>query len=165
MDLTNLNKDKKQRRKGTLDLGNMVYGKVPPQAKDIEEAILGAILLHKNAFDEAASLLRPDAFYVESHGLIFKAMQRLAVKSQPIDHLTVSEELRSNEELELIGGSYYLHKLTNCVVSAAHMTSHCRIVLQKYIQREIIRVSGELIGSAYEDMCDPFELLSEAFRR
>ena len=99
MDLTNLNKDRtgKQRRKSTLDLGTMVYGKVPPQAKDLEEAVLGAIMLEKSAFDTVVEILKPECFYVEAHQRIFRAMQGLSNKSQPIDILTVAEELRFKE--------------------------------------------------------------------
>src|SRR5678815_4828939 len=145
MDLTNLNRDRK-RRKSSLDLSTMVYGKVPPQAKDLEEAVLGAIMLEKDAFDSVAEILKPECFYVEAHQRIFKAMQSLANKSQPIDILTVVEELRSREELEMVGGPYYVTRLTNMVVSSAHIVSHSRIVLQKFIQRELIRISGEIIG-------------------
>ena len=140
----------------------MVYGKIPPQAKDLEEAILGGILLEKDAFDTVNSMLRPDCFYVDGHQCIFKAMQQLAAKSQPIDSLTVEEELRKAEQLEIIGGPFFLKRLTSSVVSSANIEAHCRIVLQKFIQREIIRISGELISTAYEDACDPMELLEEA---
>ncbi len=162
MDLTNLNKDRKQKRRSSLDLGTMVYGKVPPQAKDLEEAVLGAIMLEKNAFDTVVEILKPECFYVEAHQRIFSAMQSLANKSQPIDILTVAEELRSREELEMIGGPYYVTKLTNTVVSSAHIDAHARIVLQKFIQRELIRISGEIIGDAYEDSTDVFDLLDDA---
>src|SRR6186713_2224122 len=96
--LTNLNKDRKQRRKPQLDLSTMVYGKVPPQAKDLEEAVLGAIMLEKSAFDTVIEILKPECFYVEAHQRIYKSMQSLANKSQPIDILTVAEELRTKEE-------------------------------------------------------------------
>ncbi len=162
MDLTNLNKDRKQRRKSSLDLGTMVYGKVPPQAKDLEEAVLGAIMLEKSAFDTVIEILKPECFYVEAHQRIFKAMQSLANKSQPIDILTVVEELRSKEELEMVGGPYYVTKLTNAVVSSANIEAHSRIILQKFIQRELIRISGEIIGDAYEDSTDVFDLLDDA---
>ncbi|MBI5856221.1 MAG: replicative DNA helicase [Sphingobacteriales bacterium] len=162
MDLTNLNKDRKQRRKSTLDLGTMVYGKVPPQAKDLEEAVLGAIMLEKNAFDTVVEILKPECFYVEAHQRIFRAMQTLSNKSQPIDILTVVEELRFKEELEMVGGPYYVTKLTNAVVSSANIEAHCRIILQKFIQRELIRISGEIIGDAYEDSTDVFDLLDDA---
>src|SRR5215207_9035198 len=139
MDLTNINKDRKQRRKSQLDLSTMVYGKVPPQAKDLEEAVLGAIMLEKAAFDTVIEILKPECFYVEAHQRIFRSMQSLAQKSQPIDILTVVEELRTKEELEMVGGPYYVTKLTNAVVSAAHTEAHAKIILQKFIQRELIR--------------------------
>lgn len=162
MDLTNLNKDRKQRRKTQVDLSTMVYGKVPPQAKDLEEAVLGAIMLEKSAFDTVAEILKPECFYVEAHQRIFSAMQSLANKSQPIDILTVAEELRTKEELEMVGGAYYVTRLTNTVVSSANIDAHARIVLQKFIQRELIRISGEIIGDAYEDSTDVFDLLDDA---
>jgi replicative DNA helicase len=162
MDLTNLNKDRKQRRKSSVDLSTMVYGKVPPQAKDLEEAVLGAVMLEKNAFDTVVEILKPECFYVEAHQRIFSAMKSLALKSQPIDILTVAEELRSKEELEMVGGPYYVTKLTNAVVSSANIETHARIILQKFIQRELIRISGEIIGDAYEDSTDVFDLLDDA---
>ena len=161
MDLTNLNKDRKQRRK-QIDLSTMVFGKLPPQAKDLEEAVLGAIMLEKTAFDTVIEILKPECFYVEAHNRIFKAMQSLANKSQPIDILTVAEELRTREELEMVGGAYYVTKLTNTVVYAANIEAHARIILQKFIQRELIRISGEIIGDAYEDSTDVFDLLDDA---
>ncbi len=162
MEFTNINKDRKQRRKSTLDLGTMVYGKVPPQAKELEEAVLGAIMLEKTAFDAVVEILKPECFYVEAHQRIYSAMQSLSNKSQPIDILTVAEELRFKEELEMIGGAYYVTKLTNAVVSAANIETHSRIILQKFIQRELIRISGEIIGDAYEDSTDVFDLLDDA---
>ncbi len=162
MELTNLNKDRRTRRKSPVDLSTMVYGKVPPQAKDLEEAVLGAIMLEKGAFDTIIEILKPECFYVEAHQRIFKAFQTLAQKSLPIDILTVVEELRIREDLDVIGGPYYVTKLTNSVSSSAHIESHARIILQKFIQRELIRISGEIIGDAYEDSTDVFDLLDDA---
>ena len=162
MDLTNLSKDRKTRRKPTLDLGNMMFGKVPPQSKDLEEAVLGAIMLEKSAFDTVIEILKPECFYVEANQRIFRAMTSLAQKSLPIDLLTVVEELKIKEELDLVGGPYYVSRLTNAVVSSANIESHSRIVLQKFIQRELIRISGEIIGDAYEDSTDVFDLLDDA---
>jgi len=162
MDLTNLNRDRKNKRKVAPDLSTMVYGKVPPQSKDLEEAVLGAIMLEKGAFDTVVEILKPECFYVDAHQRIFKAMKSLANKSQPIDILTVVEELRSKEELDLIGGPYFVTKLTNSVVSAANIEAHSRIILQKFIQRELIRISGEIISDAYEDSTDVFDLLDQA---
>jgi len=162
MDLTNINKDRKIRRKSSIDLSTMVYGKVPPQAKDLEEAVLGSIMLEKAAFDLVIEILKPECFYVDAHQRIFKAMQSLALKSQPIDILTVVEELRTREELDIVGGPYFVTKLTNTVVSSANVQAHSRIVLQKFIQRELIRISGEIISDAYEDSTDVFDLLDQA---
>ncbi|HVG17005.1 MAG TPA: replicative DNA helicase [Chitinophagaceae bacterium] len=162
MDLTNLNRDRKARRKTPLDLSTMVYGKVPPQARDLEEAILGAVMLEKGAFDTVIEILKHECFYVDAHQRIFKAMESLAHKSQPIDILTVVEELRSKEELDIIGGPYFVTKLTNSVVSSANIEAHSRIILQKFIQRELIRISGEIISDAYEDSTDVFDLLDQA---
>src|SRR5260370_34338371 len=89
-------------------------------------------------------------------------MQSLAKKSQPIDIITVVEELKMREELELVGGPYYVTKLTNAVVSSGNIETHSRIILQKFIQRELIRISGEIIGDAYEDSTDVFDLLDDA---
>ncbi len=161
MELTNLNKGK-ARRKTAVDLGTMVFGKVPPQAKELEEAILGAIMLEKSAFDTVIEILKPECFYVEAHQRIYKAMQGLAIKSLPIDLLTVVEELKLREDLEFVGGPYYVTKLTNSVVSSANIEAHSRIVLQKFIQRELIRISGEIIGDAYEDSTDVFDMLDDA---
>ncbi|TCJ14378.1 replicative DNA helicase [Flaviaesturariibacter flavus] len=165
MDLTNRNIDRKNRRKAPLDLSTMVYGKVPPQAKELEEAVLGAVMLEKGAFDAVVEILKPECFYVDAHQKIFRAMKSLANKSQPIDILTVVEELRSMEELDLVGGPYYITKLTNMVVSSANIEAHARIILQKFIQRELIRISGEIIGEAYEDSADVFDLLDQAESR
>src|SRR5438477_6430534 len=163
MDLTNLNKDRKARRKsGSPELGTIMYGKVPPQAKDLEEAVLGAIMLEKSAFDTVVEILKPECFYVDAHQRIFTAFQNLAQKSLPIDILTVVEELKFSEELEMVGGPYYVTKLTNAVVSTANIEAHSRIILQKFVQRELIRISGEIIGEAYEESTDVFDLMDNA---
>lgn len=162
MELTNYNKDKKLRRKALPDLSSMMYGKVPPQAKELEEAVLGAIMLEKSAFDTVVEILKPECFYVDANQRIYRAMQGLAIKSLPIDLLTVVEELKFREELDIVGGPYYITKLTNSVVSSANIDAHSRIILQKFIQRELIRISGEIIGDAYEDSIDVFDMLDEA---
>src|SRR5580765_6753837 len=128
MELTNLNKDRKLRRKTPIDISTMMFGKVPPQARELEEAVLGAVMLEKSAFDTVIEILKPECFYVEAHQRIYKAMQGLAIKSLPIDLLTVVEELKFREELEFVGGAYFVTKLTNAVVSAANIDAHSRIV-------------------------------------
>lgn len=160
MDLSMLNKDKAdKKRKPAVDLSTMVYGKMPPQAKELERVILGAITLEKNAFDIAAEILQPECFYLESNQRIFKAMQQLTRKSIAIDILTLVEELQSSGDIEAVGGYAALTNLQMGVVSSANILAHCRIVYQKYLSREIIRISGEAIGAAYEDETDPFDLL------
>lgn len=166
MELTNINKDRKARRKnGPLELGTLPFGKVPPQAKELEEAVLGAIMLEKNAFDIIAEILSPECFYVEAHQRIFRSMQGLQQKNSPIDLLTVVEELKFREELDIVGGPFYITKLTNAVFSSANIEIHARIILQKFIQRELIRISSEIIGDAYEDSTDVFDLLDLAESR
>lgn len=163
MELTNFNKDRsKGRRKGSIDLSTMVYGKVPPQAKDLEEAVLGAIMLEKSAFDTVIEILKPECFYVDANQRIYRAMLSLQQKNQPIDILTVVEELKTKDELEMVGGPYYVTRLTNAVVSSANIDAHSRIILQKFIQRELIRISGEIISESYEDSTDVFDLLDDA---
>jgi replicative DNA helicase len=154
------NQDKK--RKSPLDLNTIVYGKIPPQAKDLEEAVLGAIMLEIDAFDTVNSLLKDEMFYIEAHQRIYRAMCALAASGRPIDLFMVPEQLKNTGELELVGGPYYLTKLTNSVVSAANITHHCNIILGKWIQRRTIQMCGDLISLAYEDLADPFELFEEA---
>lgn len=162
MEITNINRDKK-RRKGSIDLSTMVYGKVPPQAKELEEAVLGAIMLEKSAFDSLVDTnLKPECFYVEANQTIFRAMMDMQQRGVPIDILTVVEELKRKEQLDVVGGPYYVTKLTNAVVSTANIEAHARIILQKFIQRELIRISGEIIGDAYEDSTDVFDLLDDS---
>ena len=163
MPTTNLNTDRLSRRtKPKSDFDAINYGKVQPQARTIEEAVLGAVMLEKSAFDTVIEILKPECFYVDAHQKIFKAFISLANTSQPIDILTVVEQLKQNEDLDVVGGPYFVTKLTNTVVSTAHIEAHARIVLQKYIQRELIRTSGLNISEAFEDSTDVFDLLDQA---
>jgi replicative DNA helicase len=162
MDLTNLNIDRKTRRKPVVDFNAIQYGKVPPQAREMEEAVLGAIMLEKNALDNVVDFLKAECFYVDAHQKVYESILRLNEKNQPIDIRTVVEELRKSEDLEVVGGAYYITKLTNTVVSTANLEAHARIVLQKFIQREIIRTCGEILTEAFEDRSDALELLDYA---
>ena len=141
---------------------NLKQGKLPPQAIELEEAVLGAMLIDKKGVDEVIDLLEPEAFYKSSHKNIFESIFRLFQNSQPIDLLTVSDDLRKNGKLESIGGDYYLVNLTQKVASSAHIEFHARIILQKYIQRSLIRISNEIIESSYKESVDVFDLLDEA---
>ena len=144
------------------DLSNFVFGKVQPQAIPLEEAVLGALMLDKEALTIVLDIIRSDSFYVDAHQLIYKAMLRLFEKSQPIDLLTVTEELKKTGDLEAVGGPYYLVELTNKIASAANIEYHSRIIAQKFVQRELIRVSTKIIKDAFEDTSDVFQLLDDA---
>lgn len=137
-------------------------GKIPPQAVDLEEAVLGAMMIDKKGVDEAIDILKPDAFYKEAHKHIYDAIEMLFKASQPIDILTVSTQLRKNGKLELVGGDFYLINLTQKIASSAHIEFHSRIILQKFIQRSLIKISSEIIEDAYDESSDIFELLDQA---
>ncbi len=151
----------RKNKKGN-DLSNYVFGKVQPQALPLEEAVLGAIMLDKDALPVIIDILQSASFYSEAHKMIYKAMLKLFEKTQPVDLLTVTEELKKSGELEAIGGPYYLVELTNRVASAANIEYHARIIAQKHIQRELISVSTKVIRDAYEDTTDVFQLLDDA---
>lgn len=136
-------------------------GKLPPQAIEMEEAILGAMLLEKEALATVIDILKQDSFYKEQNGRVFGAIKALFMRSEPVDILTVTQELKRTGELEIVGGAYYVSALTNRIASSANIEFHARIVSQKYLQRELIRISTETIRNAYEDSTDVFELLDE----
>lgn len=141
---------------------NSFLGKIPPQAMDLEEVVLGAILIEKDAMVDIADFLRPEAFYKEGNKLIYSAIQDLSVKSEPIDLLTVSAELRKRGQLEMVGGNHYITSLTNRVTSSANIETHSRMIQEMYIKRELIRSSSELISDCYSDENDVFDLLSKS---
>jgi replicative DNA helicase len=145
------------------DINSLVYGKIPPQANELEEAVLGAVMLEKDKLAEVLEIIQsPDCFYVDAHQKIYAAIRRLFDKGMPVDLLTVTEELRKSDELEIVGGAYFLTRLTMSVLSSAHVEAHARIVMEKFIQRELIRISGGIISDAYEDSTDVFDLLDKA---
>jgi replicative DNA helicase len=134
-------------------------GKVPPQAIDMEEAVLGAIMLEKEAVIAILDILKPESFYKETHKKIFRAISDLSLREYPVDLYTVTEELKNHNELESVGGPVYLTQLTSKVVSAANVDYHARIVAQKYIQRELIRISTEIQTRSFDDSIDVTDLL------
>ncbi|MDL2251925.1 replicative DNA helicase [Odoribacter sp. OttesenSCG-928-J03] len=147
--------------KGNKDLSS-VYGKLPPQATDLEEAVLGALMLEKDSFAVIGDLLKPECFYKDAHQRIFRAVYQLYINDEPVDTLTVSEKLKKEGDLEHVGGYYYLAQLTNRVASAAHIEFHARIIVQKYIQRKLIGVCTELQEMAYDDATDVADLIDKA---
>ena len=138
---------------------NLEKGKLPPQAIDLEEVVLGAMMIDKKGVDEVIDILTPEAFYKESHQLIFHAIFSLFQKSEPIDLLTVSNQLKKDNNHERIGGDFYLISLTQKVSSSAHIEFHARIILQKFIQRSLIKISNEIITDSYDETKDVFDLL------
>ncbi|WP_299621789.1 replicative DNA helicase [uncultured Tenacibaculum sp.] len=141
---------------------NLEKGKLPPQALDLEEAVLGAMMTDKKGIDEVIDILHPDAFYDRRHQEIYAAVYALFQNSEPIDLLTVSNQLRKDGKLEIAGGDFYIIGLTQKVASSAHIEFHSRIILEKFIQRKLISISSEIIESAYDETTDVFDLLDDA---
>ncbi|MDR3329630.1 MAG: replicative DNA helicase, partial [Prevotellaceae bacterium] len=137
-------------------------GKVPPQALDLEEAVLGAAMLEKDAVLEAIDILKPESFYKDAHQKIFRAITALAYLSEPVDIYTVTQALRKEGLLEEVGGAHYLSSLTLKVGSAANIDYHAKIIAQKYIQRELIRISSEVQRRSFDDATDVDDLLNSA---
>jgi len=162
---------KKETRKTSITKTNSIstqqlaeHGKVQPQAIDLEEAVLGAMMLEKDAVSAVIDILSPAVFYKDSHKKIMEAIASLFAKSEPVDILTVTNELKSLGELEMVGGPYYITMLTSRIASTANVEYHARIILQKHIQRELIRISSNIIKDAFEDTTDVFDLLDRAER-
>ncbi|MFT5761562.1 MAG: replicative DNA helicase, partial [Polaribacter sp.] len=137
-------------------------GKIPPQALDLEIAVLGAMMIDKKGIDDVIDILHPDAFYDKKHQEIYAAIYTLFQNSEPTDLLTVSQQLRKDGKLDLVGGDFYLINLTQKVASSAHIEYHARIILQKYIQRKLISISSDIIETAYDETVDVFDLLDLA---
>ena len=158
-------KQPKSSRAITLNQGNIISlerGKIPPQALDLEEVVLGAMMIDKKGVDEVIDILSPEAFYKEAHQYIFDAIFKLFENSEPIDLLTVSSQLRKDQKLDQVGGDFYLISLTQKVSSSAHIEFHARIILQKFIQRSLIKISNEIIEDSYDETKDVFDLLDKA---
>ena len=141
---------------------NLSDGKIPPQAIDLEEAVIGAMLIDEKGVNEIIEILSPEVFYKKSHQLIYESIERLFRESEPIDLLTVSADLKKNKNFESAGGDFYLINLSQKVSSSAHIEFHSRIILQKYIQRKLITISNEIIQKSYSESTDVMDLLDEA---
>ena len=137
-------------------------GKLPPQVVEMEEAVLGAIMIEKEAYGTVADLLRPDSFYKTAHAKIYEAIQHLAVKELPIDMLTVTEQLKRDGTLEEVGGAVYITQLTSQVATTAHLLYHAQIINQKALARELIRMSAEITEKAYDESQDVDDLMQAA---
>lgn len=138
------------------------YGKLPPQVRDLEEAVLGAVMIEQDAINDIIDIVKDESFYVDAHQRIFKAIRMLFQEQKPIDLLTVTDQLRRLGDLDAAGGPFYIAQLTNKVGSAANVEYHARIIAEKHIQRMLISSSTEIIKDAYEDNADVFDLLDKA---
>lgn len=150
------------RKKSPRKVIALEEGRMPPQAVDFEEAVLGAMLIDNTAVNIVIDILSPQSFYKEENQIIYKVIKDLFGNSQPIDILTVANQLRQQDLLESIGGDYYLVQLSQKVSSSAHSEFHARIIVQKHIQREMIRVGSDMVNKAFDETTDVFELLDES---
>lgn len=142
-----------------------MQGRIPPQAVEVEEAVLGSMLIEEQAASVAIEMLRVDDFYKPAHRHIFEVITRLYERNNPLDLLTVESELRDQNLLSTIGGSGYLTDLTRAVSSAANIEYHCQIVAEKALKRHLILGCSDVIAQAYDTTTDSFEVLDEAERR
>ena len=135
---------------------------LPPQAIELEQAVLGALMLERDAIIDVQEYVKAETFYLEEHRLIFKAIQALSFDMKAIDLYTVTERLKAQKELQKVGGAAYLAELTQKVASAAHIEFHAKIIAQKYVQRELIRSATEIERRSYDDEVDVTELIGFA---
>jgi replicative DNA helicase len=161
---SNNRSNKKKSYRTELDDINHAFGKIAPQAVDVEEAVIGALMLEKDACSLVTDILTYDTFYKPEHQIIYRAIFKLFQESQPVDIITVVNELRKSGELDEVGGAKIITQLTQRVASTANLETHARILNQKYIQRSLISSSSELIKDAYDEASDAFELLDKAER-
>ena len=139
-----------------------IEGTIPPQSVELEQAVLGALMLERDAIIDVQEYVKAETFYLEEHRIIFKAIQSLSVEMKAIDLYTVTERLKSQKELQKVGGAAYLAELTQKVASAAHIEFHAKIIAQKYVQRELIRSATEIERRSYDDEVDVTELIGFA---
>ncbi|HQF41518.1 MAG TPA: DnaB-like helicase N-terminal domain-containing protein, partial [Ignavibacteriaceae bacterium] len=137
----------------------------PPSAPEIEAAVLGAMLIEKESVPKAIEMLTKDSFYTREHQLIFEAMISLFESNEPIDTVTVYEELKKRNQVEEIGGAVYLSKLSQDISSAANVEFHCKLLIEKQILRGLISSAHQIAQNAYEANLDAFEILDSAERK
>lgn len=148
--------------KDALEQINAAQGKLPPQAIDVEQAVLGALMLEKHAYISVADIIDTKSFYLPEHQMIFDAIKGLSINERPVDLLMVTQELKNRAQLDEVGGMLYITQLTSNVASAAHIEHHARIIAQKFIQRELIQKSSEIQAQAYDSTLDMDDLINFA---
>ncbi len=153
---------RKRTEQVSIKVGANDLGKMPPQAPDLEESVLGALMIEKDAFGTVADLLHPESFYIDRHQVIFEAIRSLSIKEEPIDVLSVAEQLKRMGKLKQAGGPVYLSELTRRTASAAHLLFHARVVAQKATARDVISLACQMEEKGYDDTQDVDELLQFA---
>ena len=138
------------------------YGHLQPQALEFEEAVLGALMIEKDAYSLVSEILRPESFYERRNQLIYAAIVDLAVQQKPVDILTVTEQLRVRGDLEEVGGPFYITQLSGKVASSAHIEYHARIIAQKFLARELITFTSNIQNMAFDETQDVDDLMQEA---
>ena len=139
-----------------------IDGKLQPQAIELEEAVLGALMIDNESLSDTIDSLQPEYFYKPDNQKIFEAIINLFNNSKPVDILTVSEELKRMGVLDSVGGMLYISQLTNNVSSSSNTEFHARIIAEKFIKRSLITISNNIIGDAFNDTIDIFDLLNSA---
>lgn len=138
------------------------FGHLQPQAINLEQAVLGALMIEKDAYSMVSEILRPESFYDHRNQLIFKAIQRLNIEQRPVDLLTVQEQLKKDGCLDEVGGPFYITQLSGMVASTAHLEYHARIIAQKHLARELISYTSGIQSKAFDETQDVDELMQEA---
>ena len=138
------------------------YGHLQPQALELEEAVLGALMIEKDAYSLVSEILRAESFYERKHQLIYAAITDLAVQQKPVDILTVAEQLRKKGDLDEAGGPFYITQLSGKVASSAHIEYHARIIAQKYLARQLISFTSDIQTKAFDATVDVDDLMQDA---
>ena len=160
---TNRNSTRKRASQTTIiKVGANEMGKLPPQAQDLEDSVLGALMIEKDAYSTVADLLRPEVFYKDQNRMVYEAIRALAAKDQPIDILSVSEKMKSMGTLEQAGGAVYLADLTRRVASTAHLHYHAEVIAQKATARDLIAMAAQIEEKGFDETQDIDELMQEA---
>ncbi|HRK03581.1 MAG TPA: replicative DNA helicase [Chlorobiota bacterium] len=147
-----------------INIGD-VAGQVPPHSNEAETAVLGAMLIDKDAVSKVVEVLEPECFYHEAHTTIFKAMMAMFERGVTIDLVTLTNELTRTGELDRVGGMFALTEISARTVTAANVEHHARIVLERYLKRQLIRVAGEIIADCFDDTTDALDEVDRAEQR
>ena len=155
------NSNTTKRRKSSVKVDN-TYGHLQPQATDIERAVIGALMIDKDAFSLVSEIIRPETFYEPRNQKIYQAIQNLNMTERPVDIMTVTEELKSQGTIDDIGGPGYLLDISDRVASSANVEYHAHILAQKFLARQLIQFASRVEEKAFDDTVDVDALMQEA---